>query len=296
MDAIRKAEGFENQYLFVIKDTILSEYRDDPLFDAATITDIGYFPHARYHYRYREQGCSQAIVMICVAGRGSFRALPGDPIDLLPGNAVIIPPNQPHEYQADADSPWSVFWFHISGKMIAPYCLMCEPNKPIQLDPDLLTEIQSSFHKCFNILKRPIQRESLFAVSQYATGILAAIATASKTASINITAKGEEAVVQAISYMKANLHRGLTLAEIAGAANFSPSHLHTLFKHSTGHAPVDYFIQMKMQSASKQLYFTNKSIKEIAAQFGIFDSCYFSRLFKKTIGMPPSDYRNLSKG
>ena len=173
---------------------------------------------------------------------------------------------------------------------------MSHINQPILIDPDILTEIQSNFHKCFNILKRPVQRESLFAVSQYATGILAAIGIASKTARINITAKGEEAVVQAISYMKDNLHNSLTLADISSAANFSPSHLHTLFKHSTGHAPVDYFIQMKMQSASKQLYFTNKSIKEIAAQFGIFDSCYFSRLFKKTIGISPSEYRNLSKG
>jgi AraC-like DNA-binding protein/mannose-6-phosphate isomerase-like protein (cupin superfamily) len=296
MEKIRKAEGFENQYLFVIKEAVISEYKEDPLFEAAIVTDIGYFPHAQYHYRYRETGSEQAIVMICIAGRGKYRALDGEMIDLLPGNAVIIPANQPHEYMADTDSPWSVYWFHIYGSLIESYCQMININQPILLDPDMLSEIQNNFHRCFNILKKPVQREGLFAVSQYATGILAAIGLASKAASLKITAKGGEAVDQAIAFMKENLHRGLTLAEIAAAANFSPSHLYTLFKHATGHAPVDYFIQMKMQSASKQLYFTNKTIKEISGQFGIYDSCYFSRLFKKTMGMAPSDYRNLSKG
>ena len=52
-----------------------------------------------------------------------------------------------------------------------------------------------------------------------------------------------------------------------------------------------YFIQLKMQQACSLLAMTNLAVKEIALDVGYPDSYHFSRLFKKTIGVSPTEYR-----
>jgi AraC-like DNA-binding protein len=50
-----------------------------------------------------------------------------------------------------------------------------------------------------------------------------------------------------------------------------------------------------MHAAAKDLYFSRLPVKDIAMSYGIEDAFYFSRLFKKIIGLTPKEYRNKSK-
>ena len=52
---------------------------------------------------------------------------------------------------------------------------------------------------------------------------------------------------------------------------------------------------MKMQKASQQLDFTDHSVKDIAMSMGFDDPYYFSKRFRKIIGMSPKQYRSLKK-
>lgn len=268
----------------------------DPMFSSFFLTDIGYFPNAQYHFRKRNKGCSQAILLYCVAGRGYYCLDGQKVVPLTAGQAVVIPPDTPHEYAAAQDAPWSIYWLHFGGTATQSLCAMLEAKQPITIGASHQEEILRWVHLSFEILKRPCQEEEYYAVCQYASSVVAMVNLAGKQTALALTHKGGRAVDEALSFMKHNLHRSLTLAEIAAAASFSASHLHTLFKASTGYAPMEYFIHMKMQAAGKELFFSNRTVKEVAAQYGIHDSCYFSRIFKKTIGISPLEYRNLSKG
>ena len=64
-----------------------------------------------------------------------------------------------------------------------------------------------------------------------------------------------------------------------------------VFKEQTGHSPMDYFIQLKMQHACKLLAFRRDSIGQIGKELGYQDPYYFSRAFRKVIGMSPTEYR-----
>jgi AraC-like DNA-binding protein len=83
---------------------------------------------------------------------------------------------------------------------------------------------------------------------------------------------------------------------MAGQAGLSESHFSRVFKAQTGHAPLDYFILLKMQHASALLAVTDLHVKEVAAAVGYSDPYYFSRLFKQVIGVSPRDYRRAPKG
>ncbi len=297
MNRIQKFDGFENQYLFVLPRAFLEQCREDPLFASFRITDVGYFPNAQYHFRERAEGCGEGILLLCSEGRGRYSLRGGPEIAVGPGQAFLLPPEVPHRYAADEKEPWSVYWLHFTGLSALPLCeLIGRQPQPLDVDFAHRETAIEAFRRCFALLKNPCQTEEYFAACQYALTAVSSVVLAGKQAAVGLTEKGGRAVQRAIAFMKQNLGRAVTLEEIAAAAGFSASHLSSLFKAATDHAPMDYYLRMKMQSAGKELYFTDRSVKEIAAQFGIFDSCYFSRSFKKVMGMSPLAYRNQVKG
>jgi AraC-like DNA-binding protein len=91
--------------------------------------------------------------------------------------------------------------------------------------------------------------------------------------------------------MQDHIDKSLTLADLAANVNYSPSHYSSWFKNKTGFSPIEYFNQLKIQKACQYLQFTDLRIKEIAFIIGIHDAYYFTRLFGKTMGFSPKDYR-----
>lgn len=63
------------------------------------------------------------------------------------------------------------------------------------------------------------------------------------------------------------------------------------FRRETGLAPKQYLIELKLLHAASLIRDTNLPIKEIAAEVGMTDPYYFSRLFQKRMGVPPRTYR-----
>ena len=72
----------------------------------------------------------------------------------------------------------------------------------------------------------------------------------------------------------------------------SKSYINASFKKYTGRAPIDFFINLKMQEACKLLKSTDLYIVEISQKLGYDDPYYFSRIFKKVMGVSPKEYRN----
>ena len=78
---------------------------------------------------------------------------------------------------------------------------------------------------------------------------------------------------------------------MAEEVRLSASHFSRLFAERTGHSPIDYFIQLKIQRACQLLNNSDWSIAEVAREMGFEDQFYFSRLFRKVMNMSPREYR-----
>ena len=104
-----------------------------------------------------------------------------------------------------------------------------------------------------------------------------------------------DCIDSAILFMQEHINENIKLNELSHRYNYSPSRFSSLFKQKTGYAPIDYFIQMKMQKASQHLGITDKSIKDIALSMGFDDPYYFSKRFTKVMGLSPSKYRSVTK-
>ena len=83
----------------------------------------------------------------------------------------------------------------------------------------------------------------------------------------------------------------LMLPDVANAVNMSKSRFSAVFSQYTGQTFTEYLIQLRLNRAKELLKTTNYKNSQIAQETGYNDSHYFSYIFKKNIGMTPSEYR-----
>ena len=98
---------------------------------------------------------------------------------------------------------------------------------------------------------------------------------------------------ETVLYMQSELHKVLTVEDMAKKSSLSVSHFSSLFRKATGMSPLDYFIHLKLQKACLLLYSTEIKVKKVAGAIGYDDPYYFSRLFKKHMKLSPEQYRTL---
>lgn len=94
-----------------------------------------------------------------------------------------------------------------------------------------------------------------------------------------------------IAYVNENLHTDIDVAAIAKTYGFTPNYFRTLFKRATRLTPYDYIQRKRIDKSKVKLDLTSDSVQDIAFQVGFNDPYYFSKVFKKTVGMTPSEYR-----
>ncbi|MNO45145.1 HTH-type transcriptional activator Btr [compost metagenome] len=99
-------------------------------------------------------------------------------------------------------------------------------------------------------------------------------------------------VEKLIQYMRENIHRKITLTELSGQAQLSSTYLSRAFKEITGTSIIEFFNQLKMEAAKEMLLEGELKIKEVAGALGFADEFYFSRVFKKTEGISPSQFHS----
>ena len=86
---------------------------------------------------------------------------------------------------------------------------------------------------------------------------------------------------KAMRYISENIHRKITIEEIAGEVNLSPTHIGNVFKMVTGQTIIEYINQIKMQVVKEMVLNGHLSFAEAGERVGITDTSYLSRLFRK---------------
>lgn len=98
-------------------------------------------------------------------------------------------------------------------------------------------------------------------------------------------------VLLSMNFIKANLHRKLSIDEIAANIGISKYYFIRLFKKTTGYTVANHINILRCEHAKELLLDENLSVKQIAMLCG-FDNCsYFANIFRKHIGLTPSEYK-----
>jgi len=92
-------------------------------------------------------------------------------------------------------------------------------------------------------------------------------------------------------YAEANLHRDLSVAELASVAGYSRFHFTHLFGQYENCSPQSYLTAQRIWRAKELLSTPEPAVKEIAGRCGFADPSYFCRQFRKVVGLSPGEYR-----
>lgn len=286
-----KKDGFDGQRAITIPAEVINNWlKKNPAFNSFYITDLGYYPKARFHHRKRTDGISQHILIYCIEGQGKF--LTNNTYTYVnAGDYVILPAKHKHEYEASLLNPWTIYWCHFNGHqanhIVNTLLISHDIHKSSVGFSD---ERLNLFNRIYQLLEKGYGFDNINYVNMVLPYFLASFIYNDKF-NAPILVNANLLIDKTIEFMQKNLDKPLTLADFATQINFSASHFSAIFKNKTGYAPLAYFNHLKMQKACQYLHFTTLRANEIAFKIGIQDAHYFSRLFKKIMGISPKAYR-----
>jgi AraC-like DNA-binding protein len=97
-------------------------------------------------------------------------------------------------------------------------------------------------------------------------------------------------MMKILAHIDSNIAEKIDFDDFARQQGLSPNHLRKLFKDSTGLSPVEYVNRQRIARACEYLQKSDLPVGDIAGIVGIYDSNYFTRLFKHIMGCTPKRY------
>jgi AraC-like DNA-binding protein len=83
----------------------------------------------------------------------------------------------------------------------------------------------------------------------------------------------------------------ISMQEAARAINYSETYFCKMFKQQFGQNFTTYLTEYRINEAKKLLKQPYMNVKEVSAKVGYTDSSYFARVFRRSVGISPSDYQ-----
>lgn len=292
---IKKKEGFVGQRAIVIPYEIRQKIENNDLTKLLHVTDVGFYPCAQKHYRRRDKGIEQHILIYCYEGEGWYNIGAGR-TTVKANNFFIIEAGIPHIYGASEKEPWSIYWMHFAGEKSTLFKSVF--NKTMAIEYSLTARYQDRvlmFEEIIQNLYMGYSIENLEYVTLCLWHLLGSFYYIPQFREVN-KPKPVDVIQKVIAFMKTNTSHRLTLEEIAQSVKYSPSYLSNIFTQRTGMTPIDYFNHLKIQRACVLLDFSEMKIKEIAFELGFSDQYYFSKVFAKYMAMSPLAYKKKQKG
>ena len=102
---------------------------------------------------------------------------------------------------------------------------------------------------------------------------------------------GTQPIEYVLEYIQRNYNRRISAAELAEKVYFNPDYLSRLFKEHTGQSITGMVQKIRVENVCKLLSTTNHTIVQIARDCGFEDMKFFYKVFKKHMGVLPSEYR-----
>lgn len=98
-----------------------------------------------------------------------------------------------------------------------------------------------------------------------------------------------DTIGQVLSYMNEHYMEQLPIRSLARMHGISPTNFAAMFRKRTGVSPVEYLTRLRIEKAKSAL-FTRERMADVALKVGYRDELYFSRMFKRIVGVAPTLY------
>jgi len=230
------------------------------------------------------------LVHLVVSGKGVFTVNNEQSYNLSAGSAFIIHPQTLVSYYADESDPWEYCWVGFSGAdalRLVEFTSFDENNPVITFSKEQMLSLKKTFLSIYSNFGTKPQQETMAVSKLYE--LFSLITSAAPNVSPE-SSSGRIYVKNAVKYIQYNYANNIDVSEIADHVGLSRSHLYRIFVKHLSLSPNEYLTQYRINQACTLLRTSGLSVGEIAGSVGFDDQLYFSRVFKKVKGVPPSQY------
>lgn len=295
---VKIKDGFKGERSITLSESFIHKIQNDPLGKELYITDIGYYPHASFHYRERDNTESNEYVLIyCVEGEGWFQ-VGKERYTVSANQFFILPPHTSHAYGSDIENPWTIYWMHFNGEKASYFSANFQ--KPYSIVPEQdsrISERLQLFEEIFSALSHKQEKNYMLYATTSLFHFLGSMKFLGEYRGVSSMHYYQGDIVEeGIHFMRENLSKRIHLKDIAAISKLSVSHFSKVFEQKTGLPPLKYLNHLRIQEACHYLAKSDLKISQISPLVGINDALYFSRLFTRIMKMTPSAYRMSKKG
>jgi AraC-like DNA-binding protein len=224
--------------------------------------------------------------------------------------AVIFPAGRPHRIANGVYTPCRLLWMVFESKDVACANARLFPKSEIEALFDIAgkqeTPINLPEMGCRNLsdLCARLTDERLLIGSAPIMAEVRAKIYASVIAVWEACANGQNSAVRSQLVRRAaqllrestdsdDCEKDESIGDVAKQLGYGKSRLYSLFSREVGMAPNDYRQRIRIKRCCEKLVQSDDSITAIGIESGFGSSQYFSRVFKKYVGVTPTDYRRL---
>ncbi|WP_162463336.1 AraC family transcriptional regulator [Paenibacillus psychroresistens] len=242
-------------------------------------------------HRVGAQIIDYCLIHHVVSGQGFFQCR-GQRYTVSAGSSFFIFPDELVDYESSIDSPWHYYW--VGFRSGAAYQMLDEMGISIDM-PVVEAKGKRRISAFLRLIERHFLDRSAIAELQAQAYTQLLIAEYGKSLHTAIPLKnsneGAGNIAKAIRWMNTHYHEPISIERLALTIGYHRSHMTRLFHKYTGTAPMTYLFQIRMRRAQSLLH-GHLSIEQVAAATGYADPLYFSKQFKKWMGLTPTEYRN----
>lgn len=240
-------------------------------------------------------GCFDRDVLILVTEGTLYITADRTPYELGPDQYLFLRAGEEHFGHRASEGKLSYLWIHMKAE--EPFSVMRQEGmKNVYRIPEC-GRIASS--KRVTLLFRQLMdmamEEQLYtpAMLDYSVSLLMMELTQEM---IDQNGHREERIPQVIfsvsEWIKENYYKTITVLQLANEFGYQADYLSVLFKKHMGSTLVQYVNKIRMENAKRLLADYGLPIKETAYACGFLDEKYFMKVFKKTEGLTPTQYKN----
>ncbi|WP_248928872.1 AraC family transcriptional regulator [Paenibacillus hamazuiensis] len=214
--------------------------------------------------------------------------------ELKDGTLLYISPGMPHAIETDPEAPLSCFSVHFSYASVnlseGGWNLQKGPRDlPLPFEQELKDyyQIEDVFKKLVKTWDAKLPGYEFISKTLLQQLVIVIFQNIKKE---NPNYSSSLKVEKIIRYMHEHIQDKITLSQLSDLVQLSPTYLSRTFKEITGYSIIEFFNKIKMDKAKEMILEGNRKIKEVSRALGFTDEFYFSRIFKKTEGLSPSEF------